>query len=234
MLNRRIVAGLAALSAVAAVNMLAACTPSDDNDVFPTPTPEEPPPVTSTFCQIVWTSQNADGSVDAFAIDGAEDAWKVGGDQFFSTLDTAGAFTGDGFTGLYQPAAAIDGAVMDITSFDDTGAFAVGDTAGTVNFSTIVTFNGTADGADITATLESSTPLLGIGTDGALSGDTVGEIQDFSFTGFWSAKGSDTPDLDPGSTVTLNLSTNLSNPFADNVFDLGDFGSWAICYDVEQ
>ncbi len=212
MLNRRIVAGLAALSAVATVNLLAACTPADDSDVFATPTPGPEPTPPQTFnCQTVWTQQLPDGTVEAFVIDAPEDYWTVGGVQSFLAFGS----TQGGFTGVYLYDAHIADAVVDISTIDDTTAWA--GTDGTFTLATTV--NGTQDGADVMVTALSTT-LLEIGTSGEPTGANAGTVDSGDLTGTWTPRGATSPSLTTD-TITVTIGAT---------YDVGEYGSWAVCY----
>lgn len=212
MRTRRAVS-VSVLLGVAALNLLAACTPADDADVFETPEVPEPTPVPN--CQVVWTAQNAQtGSlVDVFVIDGPEDAWIAG-------VNTFGAFTA-----FYQPALDISGDSFPLTMLDTRGG-AVVSTAG--SFEIVLTLNGTDEEADIGIAQLTSATLMTIGTDGEPTGQEFGRTDGYVFDGVWSTGDPEESwDLGTG-TVDLRLGTGTSA----TPIQLGDFGSFAVCYDA--
>ena len=206
---------VSALLAVAAVNLLAACTPEDDSDVFETPGPADPTPTPPDYhCQIVWASQNAEvaSAVDVFVIDAPEASW------------VAGVSTFGEFTGFYQPE-------LDLAGFavgggpDDLGGIAVS----TANSFTIgLNINGTSDGSDVSLASATTAELLVMGTDGSPTTDTFGIADAFDFDGVWSSRDPESPAVEIGAgTADLILVTGTNT----TPVSLGDFGQYAICYD---
>jgi len=205
-----------AVIGVAAMNLLAACTPEDDSDTLPTPTPvPDPTPEPDFHCQIVWTEQNAtDGSlVDVFVLDAPEADW-IGGVTAFG-----------GFTGFYQPG--LDPATNHIDVAVDEDGGAVNSTAD--DFTLAMTFNGTSDGSDVTVTDAVENTIFSVGTDGAPTTVEIGFAGNpMDFAGVWSSRDvTAIPDLGTG-TVDLVLGTAGAPVTAS----LGAFGSFAICYDA--
>jgi len=206
---------VSALLAVAAVNLLAACTPEDDSDVFETPGPADPTPTPPDFhCQIVWTSQNEDvpSQVDVFVIDAPESSW-VGGTNTFG-----------GFVAFYQPGLDVTGNAITAVP-DEDGAMA---TSSANTFALTLSFNGTSDGADVTLANVTTAGLFVIGTDGSATAEAAGFADAYDFDGAWSSRDADSPvDLGTG-TADLILGTGT----ATSAVTLGDFGTFAVCYDV--
>lgn len=205
---------VSALLAVVAVNFLAACTPEDDSDVFSTPTPVEPQPTPDSHCQIVWTEQNVDtpSTIDVFLIDAPESAWVAGTNTF------------GGFTGWYQPGIELAGNSIPATA-DDTGGVVL-DSAH--SFTITLTANELEVGADVEIAALTTAGLLVIGTDGEATSDLAGTVDDYFFDGIWSSPDAADP-LDLGSglvQITLVDGTN------SEVVVLGDYGSFAVCYDA--
>lgn len=207
---------VSALLAVAAVSLLAACTPEDDSDIFQTPTPGEPTPTPpSVHCQVVWASQNADvpTTVDVFVVDAAETSWVAG-------VNTFGEFTG-----YYQPGVSLDGFAVPM-ALDEDGAIALS----TANsFTVTLNVNGTTDGSDVSLASMTTAGLLVIGTDGEPTTDAFGVADAFAFDGVWSSRDPESPAVDLGTgTADLILGTGT----AATPVSLGDFGTYAICYDA--
>lgn len=214
--NRRIVAGLAAMGAVAAMNLLAACTPSDDNDVFNTPTPEpipEPTPEIGTFCQVIWANQNGP-ALDVFVVEGPQELWVNGAD--------AGA-DGD-FTRYYEEEVVLDGGIYHV------GAPTAVVTSGT--FDITLGLGGTAIGQPVG--YDDSTPdiLYGFDTAGEIAA-IIGTGGDGTFTGTWSDPTSPDVVTDCNSIVAGDQPCIVNLTIGTNDITVGSFGAYAACYSTE-
>lgn len=203
---------VSALLAVAAVNVLAACTPQDDADVFPTPTPATPEP--DIHCQIVWALQNTQAATqfDVFVLDGPESAWIAG-------ENTSGAITA-----FYQPGLDVAANSFQMTVLDTRGG-AVTSTAHA--FEIDLDFNGTDDGAYVQVMSLTSAALMTIDDEGEPTTDLFGTVDDYVFEGEWSIRDAESVELGTGfAFVTLGSGTS------GTVVELGELGSFAVCYDT--
>lgn len=212
--NRRIVAGLAAMGAVAAMNVLAACTPSDDNDAFFTPTPEptaEPTPQFARNCQIIWANQNG-SALDVFVVDGPAELWVNGAE--------AGA-DGD-FTRYYEEEVVLESGVYHV------GAPTAVVTSGT--FDIVVGLGGTASGQPVG--YDDTTPdiLYGFDTAGEMAA-IIGTGGDGTFTGTWSDSTSPDVVTDCDSVLTGDQPCVVNLTIGTNDIVVGSFGAYATCYE---
>ena len=204
---------LLVLLAVAALNLLAACTPEDDNDQLPPESPTPTPEPTPVFnCQVVWTSLNDEEPelLDVFVVDAPEETWRA----------AAGLTTFQEFTAFYQPAVDVPGNTVAMT-LDTRGAVV----SSSDTFTVTLLFNETDEGADVELSDATTNLLLGVGTDGEPTTAVVGSNTALAFDGVWSSRDpEESVDLGQGQ-VTLVLGT------AATTVMLGDYGAFAICYD---
>lgn len=211
MRTRRTLAVAAVLS-VAAVNLLTACAPEDDDDVFATPTPPEPPP--GVNCQVVWANGTTAGTIDVFVIEAPEESWTL-----------AGTGTFDQFVGWYQPGVAFDADDHVIAaSLDDTGAMVSTTAALTYTLS----LNTTASGADLEIADFTPKTLLATGTDGLPTTAVFGSTLAITFDGVWSTR-------DAGFPVTLDETAEVLIALpgtAGDMITIGDLGAYALCYEL--
>jgi hypothetical protein len=201
-----------ALLAVAAVNVLSACTPGDDSDVFPTPTPSTPEP--EIHCQIVWALQSSQeaAAFDVLVLDGPEEAWIAG-------TNTSGALTA-----FYQPGIDVEANSFTTAVLDTQGGVV---TSTSHAFELTLDFNGTDDGAFVQVVSLSSAALVTIDDEGETTEDLFGTIDDYVFEGEWSVRDAESVELGDGfAFVTLGSGTSGST------VELGELGSFAICYDT--
>lgn len=217
MLNRRLVAALGVITAIAALNVLAACTPSDDNDIFQTPTPPpEPTPPPVPHCQIVWANQQtADpDSVDLFVVDGAAEEINNAGSEDFG--GSGSSFMREYFEGLALSDIAANH-VIEVRPAKGATPTAVIST-GAFNF--VVGFNGLNPGANLQYHDTTNDKMFALDTAGNPDPTVTmgsGGAGDFSGT----ISSGEPPDIMLGNTVNVNGT------------DLGD-GSWATCYQQAQ
>ena len=219
--NRRIVAGLAAMGAVASMNLLVACTPSDDNDAFATPTPAQPDPEIGRFCQIIWANQNADdlAALDVFVVEGPAELWLNGAE--------AGA-DGD-FTRYYEEGVVLDGGI-----YVNSAPIALV-TSGT--FDITLNLGGTSEGSPVRYDDTTADTLLGYDTAGAIAG-VIGSGGNGSFAGTWSDPASpsftvfDDGECDNPATGLATETCEISLFIGTAQTLVGSFGSYASCFDV--
>ena len=206
---------VSAVLAVAGLNVLAACTPQDDADVFSTPEIPEPTPEPEIHCQIVWAMQNTQMATqfDVFVLDAPESAWIAG-------LSTFGEFTA-----FYQPGLDVSGNSFPMTILDDRGG-AVTSTA--AKFTAVLKWNGTDDDAVVEVASVTTATLMVIGTDGEPTEDALGVVDGFAFDGVWSVRDAESVELGTG-FVDLVLGSGTSG----SAVQLGDLGSFALCYDAD-
>jgi hypothetical protein len=219
MLNRRLVAALGVITAIAALNVLAACTPSDDNDIFATPTlPPEPTPVPVPHCQIVWANLESptSNSVDLFVVDGAQEEFINGGSDDAGGAGTS--FLREYFAGVDLVALSANHTLE--TRLDKGAAPTAVITTG--SFSLTIGLNGTNPGADLTYTDATNDAMFGLNTAGTAVDTTLtmGSGGAGSFSG--TISGGEPPDIFTGNTVNVNGMA------------LGADGSWATCYQQAQ
>lgn len=221
MVNRKSAAALVVICAIAAANLVSACVRNDDNDAFATPTP--PPAATPEpihQCQIVWTSQNAadPAGIDALVLDGPRDQW-------FNGVATLATDATAGFVYYFLNDYAPDPTTKqpDLTQAI---AFSVGGTADTFTISNM-TINGTATGEDVSVTDATMHMVYGLDTAGAPDPTTtIGSAGMSAFSGTFNDYSSSTVALGSGTAkVTIGTTGTLT---------LGNFGSYAACYDVAQ
>lgn len=212
MIRPRIVAGLAAMGAVAAMNLVAACTPSDDNDVFTTPTPPEPTPVSTTICQIVWTNQNGP-LLDIFVVEAGQGAWLNGAQE--DAFDPEDPYAG--FTRWYQEEAELDANYYAARPEQPTAIVRTGG-----DFDVVLTLGGTAPGSDAGYIDVTNDVLTGWDTAGNVI--VLGSAGEGTFSGVWSASGS--PDFEMGHTVEVVIGSASTL--------VGNFGSFAACHEIQE
>ena len=213
MLRSRALA-VSAVLAVATVNLLTACTPEDDNDVFATPTPPalEPP----VHCQVVWMNRTQSGDVvDVFVIDAPEESWTL-----------AGTGTFEEFVGYYQPQVAFDPDDHVILATLDTRGAMVAST-GTIAYTIFI--NTTDDGSDLEITDFDPKTLLAIDSNGEATTAVFGSTQSIVFDGVWSTR-------DPGFPVTVDDDAEvviaLPGTSGDTITIGSELGGYALCYEI--
>lgn len=214
MRTRRALA-ISAVMAMAAANLLTACTPEDDDDVFATPTPSPTPAeVAPVHCQVVWANRTATEEIDVFVIDAPEESWTL-----------AGTGTFDDFVGYYQPGVSFDPGNHAIgATLDDAGAMV----ATTASLAWSVTLNTTASGADLAFDDFTPKSLLALGTDGSATTAIFGSALAITFDGVWSTRDAGFPlSLDEDAEVLIALSGT-----SGDMLTIGDLGAYALCYEL--